>query len=146
MGDHAPLRPGAPSMLARVLGREVAANPSALGARQRRLDQQEVRVAGYVDDLLAGPGIGAVDGLAAAVRADPHGEGLDEMRNRLKSGTQVADLNLAAGRVLLEAEGALDQVVVAPGPNHLPEGLLGVWRCDQPRTCRVVRPFPGVNG
>ena len=80
MGDHDALGPGLLGVLARLLGREMTAHPGALRARQRRLDDQQVGVAGDLDDLLAGPGVGAVGDVAAVLRADPDGERLDEVR------------------------------------------------------------------
>ena len=54
---------------------------------------------------------------------------------------------ISTGRplVLLDPEGALDQVVVAPGAHDPPEGLDGAGRRDQPRAGGVVGPLPGVH-
>ena len=60
--------PASLGVLAGLLGGQVAAHAGALGPRQRRLDQQQVGVAGDLDDLLAGAGVGAVGELAGAVR------------------------------------------------------------------------------
>src|SRR5829696_2105866 len=116
-----------------------------LRSGERPLDDQQVSAARSVDDLAAGTRVGAVDDLAATLGADPDGEGLDEMRDRVKARPDISDLDPVARLVLLDPEGALDQVVVAPGPDDLPEGLLRSRRRDQPRPGGLIGPLPDVH-
>ena len=58
--------PASLGVLARLLRGEVAAQAGALRARQGSLDDQQVGVAGDLDDLVARAGVGAVGDLAAA--------------------------------------------------------------------------------
>jgi hypothetical protein len=117
----------------------------SLGAGQRPLDDQQVRVVGDVDDLLARPGISAVGDLTAALRPDPDREGLDEVRNGVERRPDVPDLDPVAGGVFLDPEGALDQVIVSPRADHPAKRLDGTGRRDQPRMGRVVGALPDVN-
>ena len=59
VGEHDPLGAGAPGVLAGLAGGQVAADPGALGPRQGRLDEQQVGLARGLDQLLAGPAVGA---------------------------------------------------------------------------------------
>ena len=60
MREHEPARARAPAVLAGLARGQVAALAGALGARQRRLDQQQVGVARELDQLVVGAAVGAV--------------------------------------------------------------------------------------
>ena len=66
------------------------------------------------------------------------------MGHLLEGGAQIADLDRVAGRVLLELEGVLDQVVVAPGADHLAEDV-AVAPGGTIRRGRAVGPLPDVD-
>ena len=87
VGDDDPLGAGALGVLAGLRGGQVPADAGALGPRQRRLDDQQVGVAGDLDHLLAGAGVGAVGELAAALARDVDREGVDEVRHRVEAGS-----------------------------------------------------------
>ena len=135
---------GAAGVVAGLLRGQVAADPGALRARQGRLDEQQVGVAGGVDQLLAGPAVGAEGEPARAL------ESRLTAWVRMKCGTsakrrgQRADLDRRVAVVLLDRERLLDQLLVAPGADHGAEGLARAGRHDQPRARRVVGP--GVAG
>ena len=67
MGEHDALALGAAPVVAGLLRGEMAADPGALGARQRGLDEEQVGVARELDELVAGAAIGA-EGEAPAAR------------------------------------------------------------------------------
>ena len=59
VGEHDPLGAGAAGVLAGLLRGQVAADAGALGPRQGRLDEQQVGVPRDLDELVAGPAVGA---------------------------------------------------------------------------------------
>src|SRR5687767_4605253 len=59
VGEHDTLRAGPPGVVARLRRSHVPSVSGALGTRQRGLDEEEVGVASDLDQLLAGPAVGA---------------------------------------------------------------------------------------
>src|SRR5215218_10983567 len=113
-------------MLARLRGRQVAAHPGALRTGERRLDQKEVGALDELAEFVAGARVCPVCELALAVlRGHPDGKGLGEVRHRAELEAQRPDLGPGRLLVLLELEGALDQVLVSPRAHHTAEGLAG---------------------
>ena len=107
MGQHEPLRAGALRVLARLLGRQVAADAVALGTRQRRLEDQQVGLGGERDDLLVRAAVGAEDAARpAAERRDLDRERRDVVRHEREAQLQPAELDDVVVRVLLCRERA----------------------------------------
>ena len=86
VGEDHPLGAGEAGVLAGLRRGQMTALSGPLGARQRRLDDQQIRVTGGLDDLLAGPAVGAEGEPAAACCAGQvDREGLGEVRDAVES-------------------------------------------------------------
>ena len=123
-------------MLAGLLGGQVTTDAGALGARQGRLDEQQVGVPRGVDELLAGPAVGA-EGEPPRLAHEVDGVGEDEMRHLREGRRHRADPDLRVVVVVLDRKGLFDQLLVPPGADHGAEGLASARRHDQPRARRV---------
>ena len=72
---------------------------------------------------------------------------VDEVGHQREREAQRADLDHGVGGVLLEVEGLLDQLLVAPRADDLAERLARPGRRDQPRPRRARRcPASGGTG
>jgi hypothetical protein len=141
VGEDHPSGAGAASVIAGLARRHVAAHAGALGARQRRLHDQQIGVPGDLDQLFARAAIGSVRESPAAVGGgEVDGVGGGEVRDLLEARPQGSDLDGVSRTVLLELEGALDQIVLAPGADHLAEALAGAGRGDQAGAGGAVGP------
>src|SRR3954470_12132668 len=120
-------------MLAGLARSQVAAHAGAFRARERRLDHQQIGSARELDHVLVWRRVRAIREPAAAVlrRVDLQRERLREMRDVRELDRERPDLWLVVDHVLLELEGVLDQVVVAPGADDRPEHLAAAGRTDQ---------------
>src|SRR5206468_1777105 len=132
VGEHYLSRARAPRVIAGLGRGHVTALSRPLRPRQGRLDHQQVGVASDLDQLVAWATIRPVREPSAAVRrAEVDRVGGREVRDLPEAGAERADLDRGAGVVLLEREGALDQVLLAPCADHPTEALAGAARGDQ---------------
>ena len=118
--------------------------PDGLGLGQRRLDEQQVRVARELAQLVRGRRVGPEGEAARAVRrrGDLHGVALDEVRHDAEAQRERADVQDVVREVLPQVERRLHQVLRRP--TRRPPG--GTSRARPPgRAARAAAgPRPGA--
>src|SRR4051794_2500059 len=147
VGEHDLLRPGLARVLARLPRGHVAALAAALGPRKRPLDEEQVAVAREVDQVVGRAAVRAEHELLVGVlRRDGDRERLREVRDELEGERERADARGGVRLVLLEGEGVLDQVLVAPRADDPAVGLARPPGRDEARAGRAVDAGPAVDG
>src|SRR4051812_45450435 len=146
VGEHDLLDARLARVLAGLARGHVAALAAALGARQRRLDEEEVTVARELDQVFCGAAVGAEHELLVALLGrDADRERLGEVRDRLERELERTDARTRIRLVLLEGERILDQVLVAPRADDAPVRLARASRRDQARAGGAVDARPAVD-
>src|SRR4051812_43876655 len=134
-------------VLARLTRCQVAARPLPLGPGERGLDEQQVGLAGELDERLGRRGVGR-EGEAATVVGGAHGDRVraGEVRDLVERERERPNRRLVALAVLAQVEGVVDEVLRPPRAGDPPEHVPRAGRRDEPRAGRLVGARPHVHG